>query len=52
MGKVEPFLTGFVEDAAKMRVYGRPVGVAFTGNGDMLVADDVSNIVWRVRASK
>lgn len=51
-GAMEPFLTGFVADSANMKVHGRPVGVAFAKNGDMLVADDVSNIVWRVSAAK
>jgi len=51
-GKMEPFVTGFIADSSKRQVYGRPVGVAFTKNGDMLLADDVSNIVWRVSKAK
>lgn len=51
-GPMEPFLTGFVADSTAHKVYGRPVGVAFTPRGDMLVADDASNIVWRVSAAK
>ena len=45
------FLTGFVADESKSEVYGRPVGVTILADGSMLVADDVSNIVWRI-ASK
>ena len=51
-GPPEDFLTGFIADPEKMEVYGRPVGVAFLADGSMLVADDVSNVVWRVAAAK
>ena len=44
----EPFLTGFIKDADKREVYGRPVGVTFLPDGSLLVADDAGNIVWRV----
>ncbi|RZK82708.1 MAG: sorbosone dehydrogenase family protein [Pedobacter sp.] len=47
-GKMEDFLTGFIADDNKGEVYGRPVGVAVLKDGTMLVADDVSSIVWRV----
>jgi glucose/arabinose dehydrogenase len=50
-GKVEDFLTGFIADADKAEVYGRPVGVTLTPDGALLVADDVSGIIWRI-ASK
>lgn len=49
-GKPEDFLTGFVADANKADVYGRPVGVTLTPDGALLVADDVSGVVWRVAA--
>ncbi|RZK87603.1 MAG: sorbosone dehydrogenase family protein, partial [Pedobacter sp.] len=49
-GKVEDFLTGFIANADKSLVYGRPVGVAVTQDGALLVADDVSGVVWRVAA--
>lgn len=39
-------LTGFVTDDGD--AMGRPVGVAISGRGDLLVADDVGNAVWRV----
>ncbi|MBE7170582.1 MAG: sorbosone dehydrogenase family protein [Williamsia sp.] len=51
-GPKEDFLTGFVQDSSGNKVYGRPVGVAFTQQGDLLVADDASNVVWRVSAKK
>jgi glucose/arabinose dehydrogenase len=47
-GKQEDFLTGFIADAAKSEVYGRPVGVAVTKDGSLLVADDASNRIWRI----
>jgi glucose/arabinose dehydrogenase len=40
-------LTGFVsKDGA---AYGRPVGVAIDRRGALLVADDVGNVIWRVK---
>ena len=39
-------LTGFL--SADGEAYGRPVGVTFDKPGDLLVADDVGNTVWRV----
>ena len=49
-GKVEDFLTGFIANPDKSLVYGRPVGVAITQDGALLVADDVSGVIWRVAA--
>jgi glucose/arabinose dehydrogenase len=49
-GKPQDFLTGFIADAEKGDVYGRPVGVAVAADGALLVADDSSNTVWRVAA--
>ncbi|OOQ57479.1 PQQ-dependent sugar dehydrogenase [Mucilaginibacter pedocola] len=48
--KMEDFLTGFIADAAKQEVYGRPVGLAVARDGSLLVADDASNRIWRVAA--
>lgn len=42
-------LTGFLD--AQGRAQGRPVGVALDGAGALLVADDVGNVIWRVRAA-
>jgi glucose/arabinose dehydrogenase len=47
-GEPQGFLTGFI--ANENEVYGRPVGVAFMPDGTLLVADEPSNIVWRVSA--
>jgi len=49
-GKPEDFLTGFIANAAKNEVYGRPVGVAVNKDGSLLVADDSGNKIWRVSA--
>lgn len=51
-GKMEDFLTGFIADAEKGTVYGRPVGVALLPNGSILVADDVSGTIWKVSATR
>lgn len=48
VGKPQDFLTGFIADAAKEEVYGRPVGAAFSTKGYLLVADDAANIIWSV----
>ncbi len=42
-------LTGFLDSSNHAQ--GRPVGVAIDGHGDLLVADDVGNVVWRVSGS-
>ena len=49
-GKPEDFLTGFIADQSKDEVHGRPVGVTVINDGSLLVADDASKTVWRVRA--
>jgi glucose/arabinose dehydrogenase len=45
-GVYEDFLVGFVEDDNS--VWGRPVGVAVTHDGSLLVSDDGSGSIWRV----
>ena len=50
--KMEDFLTGFIADADKSKVYGRPVGLALLPDGSLLVADDAGNTIWRVSAEK
>jgi glucose/arabinose dehydrogenase len=42
-------LTGFL--SADGNAQGRPVGVALDKQGALLVADDVGNVIWRVRAA-
>lgn len=49
-GKVEPFVTGFLNDKEETR--GRPVGVAFDKQGVLIIADDLGNTVWRVSSAK
>lgn len=49
-GPAEDVLTGFVNDEGEAR--GRPVGVGVAGDGALLVADDVGNVVWRVASSE
>lgn len=45
-GLPQDVLTGFVDNKGQAR--GRPVGVVFSQSGDLLVADDVGNVIWRV----
>ena len=49
-GPPEDFLTGFIADAVKAEVRGRPVCVAVLEDGSMLLADDAGNTIWQVRA--
>lgn len=49
-GKSEDFLTGFIADINKRTVYGRPVGVVTLSDGSLLVADDASGIIWKIKA--
>jgi glucose/arabinose dehydrogenase len=47
VGKPLELLTGFVDGNGNAQ--GRPVGVAVDRQGAILVADDVGNVIWRVR---
>ena len=49
-GAYEDFLTGFVIDAKQ--VWGRPVGVAVTPDGALLVSEDANGTIWRVAPSR
>ncbi|PST82379.1 L-sorbosone dehydrogenase [Pedobacter yulinensis] len=49
-GAPQDFLTGFIANEDTREVYGRPVGIAETPDGALLVADDVSGVIWRVAA--
>ncbi|RZA18876.1 MAG: sorbosone dehydrogenase family protein, partial [Proteobacteria bacterium] len=51
-GEMEDFVTGFIKDEAKPSVYGRPVGVAFTSAGNLLIADDAGDTIWQVSPRK
>jgi glucose/arabinose dehydrogenase len=46
-GEYDDFLTGFV--ASDDAVWGRPVDVAVTKDGALLVSDDEGGAIWRVR---
>ena len=46
-GEPEDVLTGFISPDGE--AFGRPVGLAIDGSGALLVADDVGNMVWRVK---
>jgi glucose/arabinose dehydrogenase len=50
VGEPVDVLTGFLDANGNAR--GRPVGVAQDHHGAVLVADDVGNVIWRVRAAK
>ena len=43
------FVTGFRVDG---KTYGRPVGVTVDPRGALIVADDLSNTIWRVTSSR
>lgn len=47
-GAVQDFLTGFVVDAQKAEVYGRPSSVRVLESGTILVTDDSGDKVWAV----
>ena len=48
-GEPIPFITGFQADG---KTFGRPVGVAVDPRGALIVADDLSNTIWRVTSSQ
>ena len=45
-GEPIDFVTGFLQDADNTR--GRPVGVTVDPRGAVIVADDLSNTIWRI----
>lgn len=49
-GPPEDFITGFMADIAKDKVYGRPVGITLLPDAGFLITDDVNNTIWRVRS--
>jgi glucose/arabinose dehydrogenase len=49
-GMAKDIVTGFLD--VKNQARGRPVGLALNKAGDLLIADDVGNTVWRVTAAK
>jgi glucose/arabinose dehydrogenase len=46
-GEYEDFMTGFVVD--NRHVWGRPVGITVAQDGSLLVTDDASNSIWRIK---
>jgi glucose/arabinose dehydrogenase len=49
LGWYETFASGFwIGGEKRARVWGRPVGLAVAADGSLLVADDVSQSVWRI----
>jgi glucose/arabinose dehydrogenase len=46
-GEYEDFMTGFVID--NEHVWGRPVGITVTPDGSLLITDDGSNSIWRIK---
>ncbi|MCM5663325.1 PQQ-dependent sugar dehydrogenase [Galbibacter mesophilus] len=50
--KPQDFLTGFIKSDEEGQVYGRPVCVAVTPQGSLLVNDDDTGIIWKVSATK
>lgn len=49
-GMAQDIVTGFLNANGEAR--GRPVGLALDKAGDLLIADDVGNTVWRVTAAQ
>ena len=50
LGSPIDVLTGFITQSGD--AMGRPVGVAISRDGALLVADDVGNVVWRVTGKR
>jgi glucose/arabinose dehydrogenase len=48
-GPSQDILTGFVSEEGD--AYGRPVGLTTDKTGSLLVADDVGNVIWRVKSA-
>jgi glucose/arabinose dehydrogenase len=55
-GPLEDFMTGFIindgEGGAPLERWGRPVGVTVAADGSLLVSDDGSNKIWKIKAAR
>ena len=55
-GPIEDFLTGFVvsdgSGGTPIQRWGRPVGLAVTPDGGLLVSDDGGNRIWKISAAR
>jgi glucose/arabinose dehydrogenase len=55
-GPLEDFMTGFVindgEGGAPLERWGRPVGVTVAADGSLLVSDDGSHRIWKIKAAR
>ena len=51
-GPPEDFLAGFLDDSGNDEAFGRPVSVAVTPDGGILVADDAGNTIWKIIKSQ
>jgi glucose/arabinose dehydrogenase len=51
-GKPQDFLTGFIANSSTSEVYGRPVGLCFLKDGNLLVADDAAGVIFKISANK
>ena len=51
-GQPEDFMTGFIADAEKSDVYGRPVDVSVMPDGSLIVNDDSGNTLWQIKADR
>ena len=49
-GRPVDFVTGFIDKDGKTR--GRPVGVSVDPRGALIVADDLSNTIWRITPNR
>ena len=49
-GEYEEFVTGFVLPDGM--VWGRPVGLTVARDGSLLMTDDASDSIWRIRYAK
>lgn len=47
---IEPFVTGFLTDGGKTHI-ARPVGLATTRDGALLMADDANGVLYRISAT-
>lgn len=51
-GEPRNFLTGFIADAGKGEVHGRPVCAAVLPDGSLLITDDAAKTIWQVSYQK
>ena len=51
-GIIETFLSGFIASEDRGEIFGRPVGIAETNNGEIIITDDVGGRLLMISSTE